>query len=91
MGKNLERRYKKWLDNDPLWPDFTKFIHGDLYAGHVLTRPDGAVCGIIDRSTAHFDDNVQVFSGHYTVFGAESLQALIGEYKKQGGQTRDKL
>src|SRR5690606_13864270 len=78
MGDHLERRYKKWLDNDPLWPDFTKFIHGDLYAGHVLTRPDGEVCGIIDWSTAHIDDIAQDFAGHYTVFGAERLQALIG-------------
>ena len=48
-------------------------------------------CGNIDRSTAHIDDIAQDFSGQYTVFGAESLQALIGEYQKQGGQTRDKL
>lgn len=91
MGQAMEKRYKKWLDNDPLWPNYTKFIHGDLYAGHVITHHNGAVCGIIDWSTAHIDDIAQDFSGHYSVFGAESLQALIGEYQKQGGEIWDML
>ncbi len=34
INAELELRYQKWLDNDALWPNFTKFIHGDLYAGH---------------------------------------------------------
>nr|QTX15045.1 Macrolide 2'-phosphotransferase [Klebsiella pneumoniae] len=44
------------MDNDVLWADFTQFIHGDLYAGHVLASKDGAVSGVIDWSTAHIDD-----------------------------------
>lgn len=38
-----------WI-NDVLWPNFTRFIHGDLYAGHVLTHTSGKVSGIIDWS-----------------------------------------
>ncbi|WP_400191066.1 Mph(E)/Mph(G) family macrolide 2'-phosphotransferase [Hymenobacter sp. B81] len=91
LSHALEIRYNKWLDNDALWPDFTRFIHGDLYAGHVLTTPDGTVSGIIDWSTAHLGDIAQDFSGHVTVFGEASLKALIAEYRRLGGHTWDQL
>lgn len=87
----LEIRYKKWLDNDTLWPNYTHFIHGDLYAGHVLVSSVGSVSGIIDWSTAHIGDPSIDFSGHMTVFGEESLKKLITEYQKQGGEIWDKL
>lgn len=73
MSSALETRYSKWLDNDALWPNFSKFIHGDLYAGHLLTDVNGEVTGIIDWSTAHVSDIAQDFSGHLSVFGEQSL------------------
>jgi macrolide phosphotransferase len=91
ISEELETRYRKWLDNDPLWPDFTQFIHGDLYAGHVLVSKEGIVSGIIDWTTAHVGDPAIDFSGHATVFGEESLKTLIMEYEKQGGKVWDKL
>lgn len=91
ISAELENRYRRWLDSDALWPDFTKFIHGDLYAGHVLTQEDGEVCGMIDWSTAHVSDIALDFSGHAAVFGEESLRLLISSYEQQGGQVWDKL
>jgi len=91
ISKELEERYRRWLDNDPLWPDFTRFIHGDLYAGHVMTAKDGTVTGLIDWSTAHVSDTSQDFAGHVNVFGEESLKTLIMEYEKQGGKVWDKF
>lgn len=91
ISEELETRYKRWLDNDTLWPNYTQFVHGDLYAGHVLTSRDGVVSGIIDWSTAHVGDPTVDFSGHATVFGEESLRLLIMEYEKQGGKTWDKF
>lgn len=91
ISTELETRYKKWLDNDALWPDYTGFIHGDLYAGHVLTNKEGIVSGIIDWSTAQINDISQDFSGHVSIFGEESLKVLIIEYQKQGGKVWDKL
>lgn len=91
ISEQLETRYRKWLDNDALWADFTQFIHGDLYAGHVLASKEGIVSGIIDWSTAHVGDPAMDFSGHATVFGEESLKVLIMEYEKQGGKVWDKL
>lgn len=87
----LETRYRTWLDNDLLWPDYTCFIHGDLYAGHILTQPDGTVSGMIDWSTAHVSDIALDFSGHASIFGEENLKVLIAEYERQGGTVWDKL
>ena len=91
ISTELENRYQKWVDNDTLWPNFTKFIHSDLYAGHTLTHNNGELCGIIDWSTAQVSDIAQDFSGHVTVFGEESLKTLISAYEKQGGEVWDKL
>lgn len=91
ISNELETRYKNWLDNERLWPAFSKFIHADLYAGHILTNEKNEVSGIIDWTTAHMGDIAMDFSGHLKVFGEESLNLLIEEYKKLGGQTWEHL
>ncbi|RZF61450.1 Mph(E)/Mph(G) family macrolide 2'-phosphotransferase [Sphingobacterium corticibacterium] len=91
VSEELETRYKTWLDNDSLWPKFTRFIHADLYAGHILTNKNNEVSGIIDWTTAHVGDPAMDFSGHLNVFGAKSLKELIAEYEKRGGQIWDKI
>ncbi|MFZ4263327.1 macrolide 2'-phosphotransferase [Sphingobacterium sp. HJSM2_6] len=89
IAKNLATRYQRWLDNDQLWPTFSKFIHGDLYAGHVMSSKDGHISGIIDWSTAHMGDSAMDFSGHLNVFSMESLKDLLKAYEELGGQTWD--
>ncbi|NGM66892.1 Mph(E)/Mph(G) family macrolide 2'-phosphotransferase [Sphingobacterium sp. SGR-19] len=91
ISEELEARYKTWLNNDSLWPKFTKFIHADLYAGHILTDNNNEVSGIIDWTTAHVGDPAMDFAGHLNVFGEESLKQLIEEYEKQGGQIWDRI
>lgn len=87
----LETRWRAWLDNDGLWPDFTTFIHGDLYAGHMLATNDGEITGIIDWSEGQVSDPSIDFSGHISVFGEESLKELIRCYEKSGGKVWDNL
>lgn len=91
ISEALETRYRNWLDDDTFWPDYTQFVHGDLYAGHILAAADGEVSGIIDWSTAHMGDPAVDFSGHAKVFGEDSLKVLIEEYEKFGGKVWKKL
>jgi macrolide phosphotransferase len=86
IGSELENRWRRWLDNDPLWPVFSSFIHGDLYAGHILANETGEISGIIDWSEGQVGDPSMDFSGHISVFGEESLKDLISEYEKLGGK-----
>ncbi len=87
----LETRWRAWLDNDGLWPGFTTFIHGDLYAGHILATNNGEITGIIDWSEGQVNDPAIDFSGHISVFGEESLKELIRCYGKLGGKVWDNL
>ena len=89
IGRDLERRLENWLANDSIWPNFTTFIHGDLFAGHVLVQTDGTVCGVIDWSEGQVSDPAIDFSGHLAVFGADSLRQLVKEYEELGGKVWD--
>ncbi len=91
IGAELETRWRTWLDNDRLWPDFNAFVHGDLYAGHILAAENGEVTGIIDWSEGQVSDPSIDFSGHLTVFGADSLKELIRQYEQRGGRVWETL
>lgn len=91
MSSSLERRLRAWIDNDKQWPGFSVFVHGDLYAGHILAKKDGCITGMIDWSEVAMSDPAIDFTGHLAVFGEESLKALINEYEKAGGRTWDRM
>lgn len=83
----LESRWSAWVEEDSYWPDKTSVIHGDLYAGHTLVSSDGVVKGIIDWSEVAIADASADFSGHYMVFGEDSLKHLLSVYESLGGKT----
>jgi macrolide phosphotransferase len=87
----LETRWRRWVDNDTLWPSFTTFVHGDLYAGHVLARKDGSITGVIDWSEGQFNDPSIDFTGQVATFGEKGLRELITEYRKLGGPVWENL
>lgn len=82
----LENRWRRWADTDDYWPHFISFVHGDLYAGHLLADTAGNVSGIIDWSEAQFSDPSIDFTGHLAVFGEQGLRDLISSYEKAGGR-----
>lgn len=91
IGSSLERRWLRWVDNDRLWPSFTSFVHGDLYAGHVLVNGDADVTGLIDWSEGQGNDPAMDFAGHVAAFGEQSLKDLIDVYQQKGGRIWDTL
>jgi macrolide phosphotransferase len=91
LSIELETRWRTWIDTDDFWPDFTTFVHGDLYAGHILSDAVGNISGIIDWSEARLSDSSIDFSGHLAVFGVKALKELISEYGAIGGRVWDKM
>ena len=87
----LENRWRKWVETDIYWPDFSVFVHGDLYAGHILSNQHGKISGLIDWSEAQISDPAIDFSGHLAVFGEKSLTELISEYEKCGARIWTKM
>ncbi|MBE9180295.1 macrolide 2'-phosphotransferase [Oculatella sp. LEGE 06141] len=91
ISAELETRWRRWVDTDSLWPTFSTFIHGDLYAGHILADKNGEVSGIIDWSEGQVGDPSIDLSGHIAVFGEQSLRDLIDWYKKFGGRVWENI
>ncbi len=87
IAAGLHARLQAWLDHDTLWPDFTTFTHGDLYAGHVLVDAHARPTAIIDWTEARFSDPAIDFVGHLNIFGADSLSVLLQAYQDAGGRT----
>lgn len=87
IGKDLETKLRKWLDDDKLWPQFSVLVHGDLYAGHVTADVSSRITGVIDWSEAEFSDPSIDFAGHLAAFGPESLEKLVEAYGRAGGRT----
>jgi len=48
--------WQAWLADDSYWPLDATVAHGDLYAGHVMARPDSRVGGMIDWIEARLGD-----------------------------------
>lgn len=82
----LYKRWSQWIDTDDLWPKQTCFIHGDLFAGHIMAPKTGPVSGVIDWSEAHVNDPSIDFAGHLLVFGEDSLRQLLQHYTALGGE-----
>ena len=91
ISLELENRWRKWIETDDYWADFSTFVHGDLYAGHVLSDGEGSISGIIDWSEAQVSDPAIDFSGHLAVFGEESLKNLIRLYAECGGRVWENM
>lgn len=89
ISEQLENRWRKWVDTDSFWPKYSTFIHGDLYAGHILTDVNADITGIIDWSEGQINDPTIDFAGHLALFGEDSLKTLIAYYKKFGGRVWD--
>jgi macrolide phosphotransferase len=87
ISPGLEQRWRRWIDDDTSWPDFTVLIHGDLYVGHILVGDDERVTGIIDWTEATMGDSSHDFSGHLKGFGEQGLNRLIEAYEAWGGRT----
>lgn len=87
MSQELETQWRRWLDDDRLWPSFSVLVHGDLYAGHVTADANSRVSGVIDWTEAEVSDPSIDFAGHLSAFSPESLEKLVAAYARAGGQT----
>ncbi|RUT30337.1 macrolide 2'-phosphotransferase [Arsenicitalea aurantiaca] len=87
IGAPLEARIRAWIDNDALWPEFSVFVHGDLYPAHVLIDAQDRACGIIDWTEAKVSDPAIDLAMHLLGFGPEGLEQLLVHYREAGGRT----
>ncbi|GAA2456743.1 macrolide 2'-phosphotransferase [Streptomyces lavendulocolor] len=86
-------RWRKWLDDDRLWPDRLALVHGDVHPGHTLveSRPSGppALSGLLDWANAGVGDPAADFVDMLYAGGTDVLDRLLDAYRAAGGEVRD--
>ncbi|MCC5830774.1 MAG: macrolide 2'-phosphotransferase [Phycisphaeraceae bacterium] len=85
-GDDVWQRWRAWLANDSIWPDYSVLVHGDLHAGHILIDRTASVTGIIDWTEAMVGDPAIDFAGYLTTFGDEATGRFIAAYQEAGGR-----
>ncbi|HEU4535403.1 MAG TPA: N-acetyltransferase [Polyangiaceae bacterium] len=74
---DVERRWRRWLADDGLWPDREALVHGDLHPGHLLLDDGGALVGVIDWSEAKVSDPSIDLALFFGSFGPGALRDLL--------------
>ena len=86
IASELADRWKAWLDDDRLWPEFTAFTHGELYPAHLLLGDDLRIRSVLDWTTAKVGDPALDFMYHWMISGPEALQAALDAYEESTGR-----
>lgn len=78
--------WRGWLDDDRHWAHSTRMTHGDMHPAHTLVGPGtDAVTGILDWTSASFDDPAADFVDLYLAGGLSLVDPLLREYRWAGG------
>lgn len=86
IASELSERWKAWLGNDRLWPEFTAFTHGELYPAHLLLGGDSRIRSVLDWTTAKVGDPAIDFMYHWMISGPEAFQAALDAYEQTTGR-----
>lgn len=79
-------RWKNWLDDDKLWPEYTVFCHGDFHPGHLLIDETERLTGVIDWTEAKISDPATDLDILYGCFGRSTLETFLEYFEEAGGR-----
>jgi aminoglycoside phosphotransferase (APT) family kinase protein len=71
-------RWRRWIADDTLWPDFVALSHGDLHPGHMLLDEHGTLTGILDWTEGRVGDPGIDLAMMLRCFGRPALEAIAG-------------
>ena len=89
--EHVWRRWRRWLDDDGVWPHHVALVHGDLHPGHMLLDDDGHLTGILDWTDAQVTDPLVDLAMFLGCFGRTALEALVPRFERLGGRTWPRL
>lgn len=84
-------RWRRWLDDDGLWPTHVALSHGDLHPGHLLLAPDATLTGVLDWTEARVGDPGIDLSMVHKCFGDAWFADIVAAYQAAGGVTWPRL
>lgn len=91
VAGDLLASWRRWLDDDGLWPDHSVLCHGEIYPGHTLVDDDGRIIGVLDWTTASVGDPAQDLMFHRATATAEAFELTLTRYRERGGRTWPRL
>jgi len=91
VADDLLASWRRWLEDDGLWPDHTVLCHGEIYPGHTLVDGGGRITGVLDWTTACVGDPAQDLMFHHATATAEAFELSLARYREHGGRTWPRL
>lgn len=91
IAPQLLETWQRWLGDDSLWPEQTRFTHGELYAAHVLVDEQHEVRAVLDWTTARVADPAVDFVGHYMVATPEGFADAVDAYARLAEHVPERL
>lgn len=83
--------WRKWIDEESLWPERTAFTHGELYPAHLLLDDHDRVVSALDWTTARVSDPALDFMYQYLIAPPEVFAATVSAYGELTGRVETNL
>lgn len=82
--------WRRWLDDDRLWPGRTVLTHGELYPAHLLLDEADRIVSVLDWTTAKVSDPALEFM-YVQLIAPDALPEVVRRYQDATGMTEPRL
>ena len=82
--------WRRWLDDDAMWPDSPVLTHGELHPLHLLVdeEPAARLVGVLDWTEAEFADPAVDDAVLHTSFGEVVFNRIVARLEAISGRPR---
>lgn len=82
--------WRRWLDEDGLWPQRVVLTHGELYPAHLLLDETDRIVSVLDWTTAKVSDPALEFM-YVQLISPDSFDAVVRAYQDAAGVAEPRL
>ena len=82
--------WRRWLDDDGLWPQRVVLTHGELYPAHLLLDETDLIVSVLDWTTAKVSDPALEFM-YVHLISPDSFDAVVRAYQDAAGLAEPRL
>jgi len=82
--------WRRWIDDDGLWPERTVLTHGELYPAHLLLDETDRIVSVLDWTTAKVSDPALEFM-YVQLISPDSFDDVVRRYQDAAGIAEPRL
>lgn len=90
VDRALLAGWRRWLDDDGLWPQRTVLTHGELYPAHLLLDEADRIVSVLDWTTAKISDPALEFM-YVHLISPDSFDEVVRLYQDATGTAEPRL